>query len=228
MSGSARCPGSLTTSARSASGRPRRSSCSTSRFRRCASRSARSSRRSTSPTPAIASARHQIADLGRRLNVALAQRVQELSRYRSDFFGRLREILATARHPHRRRPLRVPVRGAVSESAPTIINAAGPDELKSSPAPSSSCRRRSRRRSTGCCGSTAIPTTAAVGHGPLRRQLGAVVGARHLGGQVSDRKRRPGQPAGGGGVWRVSAARRSNTPEARAKNRRIELKLTER
>jgi len=35
-----------------------------------------------------------IADLGKRLNVALAQRVQELSRYRSDFFGRLREILA--------------------------------------------------------------------------------------------------------------------------------------
>src|SRR5437868_6539926 len=36
----------------------------------------------------------KIADLGRRLNVALAQRVQELNRYRSDFFGRLREILA--------------------------------------------------------------------------------------------------------------------------------------
>src|SRR6201999_3044450 len=35
----------------------------------------------------------QIASLGERLNVALAQRVQELSRYRSDFFGRLREIL---------------------------------------------------------------------------------------------------------------------------------------
>jgi len=35
----------------------------------------------------------QVADLGRRLNVALAQRVQDLSRYRSDFFGRLREIL---------------------------------------------------------------------------------------------------------------------------------------
>src|SRR5690606_21618021 len=31
--------------------------------------------------------RTQIADLGRRLNVALAQRVQDLSRYRSDFFG---------------------------------------------------------------------------------------------------------------------------------------------
>jgi len=38
--------------------------------------------------------RTKIADLGRRLNLALAQRVQDLSRYRSDFFGRLREILA--------------------------------------------------------------------------------------------------------------------------------------
>jgi chemotaxis protein MotB len=35
----------------------------------------------------------RIADLGQRLNLALAQRVQELSRYRSDFFGRLRAIL---------------------------------------------------------------------------------------------------------------------------------------
>ena len=35
----------------------------------------------------------RISDLGNRLNVALAQRVQELSRYRSDFFGRLRTIL---------------------------------------------------------------------------------------------------------------------------------------
>ncbi|PZA09739.1 peptidoglycan -binding protein [Rhodopseudomonas palustris] len=36
---------------------------------------------------------NKIADLGQRLNVALAQRVQELSRYRSEFFGRLRAIL---------------------------------------------------------------------------------------------------------------------------------------
>jgi chemotaxis protein MotB len=35
----------------------------------------------------------RIADLGQRLNLALAQRVQELSRYRSDFFGKLRDIL---------------------------------------------------------------------------------------------------------------------------------------
>jgi len=36
----------------------------------------------------------QIAELGKRLNSALAQRVQELSRYRSEFFGRLRQILS--------------------------------------------------------------------------------------------------------------------------------------
>jgi chemotaxis protein MotB len=35
----------------------------------------------------------RIADLGQRLNLALAERVRELSKYRSDFFGRLREIL---------------------------------------------------------------------------------------------------------------------------------------
>ena len=38
-------------------------------------------------------AQGRIADLGQRLNIALAQRVQELSRYRSEFFGRLRAIL---------------------------------------------------------------------------------------------------------------------------------------
>jgi chemotaxis protein MotB len=38
--------------------------------------------------------RSQIVDLGRRLNVALAQRVQELNKFRSEFFGRLRRILA--------------------------------------------------------------------------------------------------------------------------------------
>ncbi|MFK8250312.1 peptidoglycan -binding protein [Ancylobacter terrae] len=35
----------------------------------------------------------KLADLGRRLNVALAQRVQELTRFRSEFFGRLNAIL---------------------------------------------------------------------------------------------------------------------------------------
>lgn len=35
----------------------------------------------------------QIFDLGKRLNAALAAKVQELARYRSEFFGRLRDVL---------------------------------------------------------------------------------------------------------------------------------------
>jgi len=35
----------------------------------------------------------KIEDLGRRLNIELARRVSELERYRSDFFGTLREVL---------------------------------------------------------------------------------------------------------------------------------------
>lgn len=35
----------------------------------------------------------RIEELGRELNLALAQRVNELQRYRSDFFGKLREVL---------------------------------------------------------------------------------------------------------------------------------------
>ncbi|TNE59437.1 MAG: peptidoglycan -binding protein [Alphaproteobacteria bacterium] len=38
-------------------------------------------------------AQAQIANLGQRLNAALAQKVQELATYRSEFFGRLREVL---------------------------------------------------------------------------------------------------------------------------------------
>ncbi len=36
----------------------------------------------------------QISNLGQRLNAALAAKVEELQRYRSEFFGRLREVLA--------------------------------------------------------------------------------------------------------------------------------------
>ncbi|MHA1165056.1 MAG: peptidoglycan -binding protein [Alphaproteobacteria bacterium] len=42
----------------------------------------------------------QISDLGRRLNLALARKVQELARYRSDFFGRLRSILGEREDVH--------------------------------------------------------------------------------------------------------------------------------
>jgi len=41
----------------------------------------------------VKSQQAQIADLGQKLNVALASKVEELARYRSEFFGRLHDIL---------------------------------------------------------------------------------------------------------------------------------------
>src|SRR6202012_1660761 len=37
----------------------------------------------------------KIADLGAQLNLALANKVNQLERYRSEFFGKLREVLGT-------------------------------------------------------------------------------------------------------------------------------------
>ncbi|KAB7627293.1 peptidoglycan -binding protein [Alkalilimnicola sp. S0819] len=45
----------------------------------------------------VAEQRTEIRDLGQRLNTALAQKVQELQDYRSEFFGRLRRVLGD--HP---------------------------------------------------------------------------------------------------------------------------------
>ena len=41
----------------------------------------------------VAEQEERIDELGRRLNLVLVERVRELSRYRSEFFGRLREVL---------------------------------------------------------------------------------------------------------------------------------------
>ena len=71
----------------------RRSTFSISRSRRCASNWRRSRRRSTLPRAPTRRRRPRSPISAQRLNVALAQKVQELSRYRSDFFGRLRQIL---------------------------------------------------------------------------------------------------------------------------------------
>jgi chemotaxis protein MotB len=42
----------------------------------------------------IEAQRVELAELGERLNLALAEELRELSRYRSEFFGRLREVLS--------------------------------------------------------------------------------------------------------------------------------------
>ena len=72
----------------------------------------------------------KIADLGRRLNVALAQRVQELNRYRSDFFGRLREILSDRENIRIVGDRFVFQSEVLFPSGSDIINEAGRDEMR--------------------------------------------------------------------------------------------------
>ena len=105
--------------------------------------------------------RTAIADLGRRLNVALAQRVADLSRYRSDFFGRLREILEG------RADIRVVGDRFVFQSevlfdpGQAVINPEGTEELaETRQARSTSSPLKSRPTSPGFSASTATPTSA--------------------------------------------------------------------
>lgn len=72
----------------------------------------------------------KIADLGKRLNVALAQRVQELNRYRSDFFGRLREILSDRENIRIVGDRFVFQAEVLFPSGSEIINDAGREEMK--------------------------------------------------------------------------------------------------
>ena len=68
-----------------------------------------------------AESQSRIKDLGARLNAALARQVQELQRYRSDFFGRLRELLKN------RKDIRVVGDRFVFESE--VLFASGSDAL---------------------------------------------------------------------------------------------------
>ncbi len=71
----------------------------------------------------------QIAELGRRLNTALASKVQELARYRSEFFGRLREILGNRQDIQIVGDRFVFQSEVLFESGSADIGAAGKDQL---------------------------------------------------------------------------------------------------
>ena len=71
----------------------RRSRCSTSRSPRFRRQLAALEQALNASEKKNTESQSRISELGQRLNVALAHRVQELTRYRSDFFGKLREIL---------------------------------------------------------------------------------------------------------------------------------------
>ncbi|MEO9336453.1 peptidoglycan -binding protein [Mesorhizobium sp. SB112] len=171
----------------------------------------------------------KIADLGRRLNVALAQRVQELNRYRSDFFGRLREILSD------RENIRIVGDRFVFQSevlfpvGSEVINDAGRVEMKkladaiielqkeippeinwvlrvdghTDDTPLSGSGRYRDNWELSSARSTSVVKYLIENGVPANRLVAAGFG-----------EYQPLDP--------------SNTPEARNRNRRIELKLTER
>ncbi|MDA1309200.1 MAG: OmpA family protein [Proteobacteria bacterium] len=72
----------------------------------------------------------KILDLGKRLNKALASKVQELARFRSEFFGRLREVLKNRQDIHVVGDRFVFQSEVLFESASATIAAKGKSELR--------------------------------------------------------------------------------------------------
>ena len=149
----------------------------------------------------------RIADLGSRLNVALAQRVQELTRYRSDFFGRLRQIVGS------REGIRIVGDRFVLQSevlfdaGQAVLSQFGKPELDrigsaildlEKEIPPRHRLGHARRRAHG---QTADPVRGV----PV--ELGALLRARHRGGAVPGEQGRFADASPGGGLRRVPAPR---------------------
>jgi chemotaxis protein MotB len=170
----------------------------------------------------------KIADLGSRLNVALAQRVQELARYRSDFFGRLREILAD------RENIRIVGDRFVFQSE--VLFPPGGDALQ--PAGEAemlkladAARQLAREIPTDI--NWIIRVDGHTDNVPIRGgrfadnwQLSSARAAsvvRYLVGQGV-----PADHLAAAGFGEFQPLESGDSPESRSRNRRIELKLTER
>jgi len=169
----------------------------------------------------------RIKDLGARLNVALAKRVQELSSYRSDFFGRLRKLLGN------RPGIRIVGDRFVFQSevlfpsGSNLLNPAGQIEMtKLATALKEIAREIPSKinwvlRVDGHTDSQPINTPIFPSNWELSSAR-AISVVRHLIAQ--------GVPANrlvAAGFGEFQPLDFSQTPQAYAKNRRIELKLTE-
>ena len=156
----------------------------------------------------------RIADLGQRLNVALAQRVQELSRYRSEFFGRLRAILGN------RPDIRIVGDRFVFQSevffdtGQALLLPEGRAELDKLATRADRTRQADPARDRlGAAGRRPYRRAADHQQPGVQVELGIVVGARDLGGAVSGLARRPGAAAGRGRLCRIPAARHRARPK---------------
>ncbi|MFD1695673.1 peptidoglycan -binding protein [Roseibium aestuarii] len=171
----------------------------------------------------------KIASLGKRLNAALVQRVQELSRYRSDFFGRLREILS------QRSDIRVVGDRFVFQSEVLFdsgseeINPAGQGELdKLAEAILELSRQIPEEinwvlRVDGHTDARPLSGTGRLRNNWELSAARAISVVRYLIDKGVDPKRLVAA-----GFGEFQPLEDGDTPETNAKNRRIELKLTER
>ncbi|KAB0678745.1 peptidoglycan -binding protein [Aureimonas leprariae] len=170
----------------------------------------------------------KIADLGSRLNVALAQRVQELARYRSDFFGRLREILAD------RENIRIVGDRFVFQSEVLFppggdaLQPAGQGEMQKLADAAKQLAREIPSdinwiiRVDGHTDNVPITGGRFADNWQLSSARAASV-VRYLVSQGV-----PAEHLAATGFGEFQPIEAGDTPEARARNRRIELKLTER
>ncbi|MCW7544162.1 peptidoglycan -binding protein [Aurantimonas litoralis] len=170
----------------------------------------------------------KIADLGRRLNVALAQRVQELSRYRSDFFGRLREILSDRENIRIVGDRFVFQSEVLFPSGSDVLQEAGTDEMAKLAEAIVALNREIPSdinwiiRVDGHTDNVPISGGRFEDNWELSTErAGAVV--KYLISQGV-----PPERLAATGFGEYQPIDPENTPEARARNRRIEFKLTER
>ncbi|MEE2950556.1 MAG: peptidoglycan -binding protein [Pseudomonadota bacterium] len=170
----------------------------------------------------------KIADLGRRLNVALAQRVQELSRYRSDFFGRLREILAGRDNIRIVGDRFVFQSEVLFSSGSADLQAAGTDELDQIATAIKEIAREIPSdinwiiRVDGHTDNVPVSSNRFIDNWELSTARADAV-VRYLVDQGV-----PGEHLAAAGFGEFQPLEEGDSPEARSRNRRIEFKLTER
>jgi chemotaxis protein MotB len=171
----------------------------------------------------------KIADLGKRLNVALAQRVQELNRYRSDFFGRLREILSDRENIRIVGDRFVFQSEVLFPSGAAVLNPAGSEEMKKLALALIDLQKEIPDdinwvlRVDGHTDDIALSGTGQFKDNWELSSARAISVVKFL---IAN-----GVPANrlvAAGFGEFQPLEPGETPEVRAKNRRIELKLTER
>jgi chemotaxis protein MotB len=170
----------------------------------------------------------KIADLGRRLNIALAQRVQELNRYRSDFFGRLREILSDRENIRIVGDRFVFQSEVLFGSGSADINPAGAEEMKKLASAIIDLQREIPEEINWVLRVDGHTDNVPISGGRFKDNWDlsaarAISVVKFLIGQGVSPQRLVA--AGFGEYQPLDPA---DTDEARARNRRIELKLTER